>query len=154
LTFAERYQEALRRFDDALADARRLGSLSHVLGLSCYRAPVHLRTGNLADAEADARVALETGPPLPRVPAPVAPAVPLETLAEREELEGAEAADQQYRLAEQFPTMLHGGVVLAARGRLRLAELRPAAALGDLLATGDLLARLRSPSPTTAPWRS
>jgi DNA-binding CsgD family transcriptional regulator len=154
LTFAERFDEALRRFDDALADARRLGSLPHVLGLSCYRALVHLRTGNLADAEADARVALETGPRLPGIHAALALAVLLETLAERGQLEAAEAADQRYRLAGQFPTMLPGGWLLAARGRLRLAGLRPAVALGDLLAAGDLFARLRSPSPTTAPWRS
>ncbi|HEV2258735.1 MAG TPA: helix-turn-helix transcriptional regulator [Streptosporangiaceae bacterium] len=154
LTFAERYQEALSRFDDALADARRLGSLPHVLGLSCYRALVHLRTGNLADAEADARVALETGPRPPGIHAAVALAVLLETLAERGELEAAEAADQRYGLAEQFPTTLNAGTVLAARGRLRLAELRPAAALADLLAAGDLCARLRSPSPSAAPWRS
>jgi DNA-binding CsgD family transcriptional regulator len=86
--------------------------------------------------------------------AAVALAVLLETLAERGQLEAAEAADQRYRLAEQFPTTLHAGSVLAARGRLRLAELRPAAALGDLLAAGELFARLRMPSPTTAPWRS
>jgi DNA-binding CsgD family transcriptional regulator len=154
LTFAERYQEALSRFDDALADARRLGSLPHVLGLSCYRALVHLRIGNLADAEADARAALETGPRPPGIHAAVALAVLMETLTERGELEAAEAADQRYRFAEQFPTTLNGGSVLAARGRLRLAELRPAAALGDLLAAGDLCARLRSPSPSVAPWRS
>jgi DNA-binding CsgD family transcriptional regulator len=154
LTFAECYEEALRRFDEALADARRLGSLPHVLGLSCYRAFRHLRVGNLADAEADARVALETGPRLPGVHAAVALAVLLETLAERGQPEAAEAANERYRLAEQFPTMLHAGSVLAARGRLRLAELRPAAALGDLLAAGGLLARLRSPSPSMAPWRS
>jgi DNA-binding CsgD family transcriptional regulator len=154
LTFAERYEEALRRFDDALADARRLGSLPHVLGLSCYRALVHLRVGNLADAEADARAALETGPRLPGMHAAVALAALLETLAERGELEAAEAADQRYGLAEQFPTTLHAGSVLAARGRLRLAELRPATALGDLLAAGELLARLHSPSPSAAPWRS
>jgi len=35
----------------------------------------------------------------------------------------------------------------------RLAEIRPRAALDDLLAVGNLLARLRNPSPTT-PWRS
>jgi DNA-binding CsgD family transcriptional regulator len=154
LTFAERFEEALRRLDEALADARRLGSLPHVLGLSCYRALLNLRLGNLADAEADARVALETGPRLPGVHAALALAVLLETLAERSQLEAAEAADERYRLAEQVPTMLHGGWLLAARGRLRLAGLRPAAALGDLLAAGDLFARLRSPSPTTAPWRS
>ena len=154
LTLAERYGEALPRFDDALADARRLGSLPHVLGLSCYRALVHLRAGNLADAEADARVALETGPRLPGFHAACALAVLLETLAERGQPEAAEAADERYRLAGQFPTMVHAGWVLAARGRLRLAQLRPAAALGDLLAVGELFARLRSPSPTTAPWRS
>ena len=154
LTFAERYEEALRRFDEALADARRLGSLPHVLALSCYRAFLHLRVGNLADAEADARVALETGPRLPGFHAALALAVLLETLAERGELDAAEAVDQRYRLAEQFPAMLHAGWALAARGRLRLAEFRPSAALGDLLAAGELLARLHSPGPSVAPWRS
>jgi tetratricopeptide (TPR) repeat protein len=160
LTLAERYEEALSRYeealsryDEALADSRRLGVLRHVLALSCYRALVHLRVGDLADAEADARVALETGPILPGHHAALALAVLLETLAERGEFEAAEAADQRYRLAERFPTIVHGGWVLAARGRLRLAELRPAAALHDLLAAGDLFARLRCPSPVI-PWRS
>jgi DNA-binding CsgD family transcriptional regulator len=153
LTLAERYDEALGRFDEAIADARRLGVLWQVLALSCYRGLVHLRIGNLADAEADARVALETGPRPPGFHAALALAVLLETLAERGELDAAEAANQRYRLTEQFPTMVHGAWLLAARGRLRLAELRPAAALDDLLAAGDVFARLRSPSPTT-PWRS
>ena len=154
LAFAERYEEALPRFGEALADARRLGSLPHVLGLSCYRALHHLRTGNLADAEADARVALETGPRLPGLHAAVALAALLETLAERAEFQAAEAADERYRLAEQFPTTMQAGWLIAARGRLRLAERRPAAALGDLLAVGDLFARLRISAPSVAPWRS
>jgi DNA-binding CsgD family transcriptional regulator len=153
LAFAERYEEALSRFDEAIADARRLGSLPHVLGLSCYRALLHLRLGNLADAEADARAALETGPRLPGIHAAVALAALIETLAERGDLQAAEAADQRYRLAERFPTTLWTGLLLAARGRLRLAELRAAAALDDLLAAGELLARARSPGPTI-PWRS
>ena len=154
LVFAERYDEALPRFDEAIADARRLGSLPHVLGLCCYRALAHLLTGNLADAEADARIALETAPRPPGIHAAAALAALLGALAERGEFEAAEAADQRYRLAEQFPTTLQTGFLLAARGRLRLAELRPASALDDLLAVGDLFLRLRSPSPTTAPWRS
>src|SRR5262249_18539657 len=124
LTLAERFDEALRRFDDGLADGRRLGSLRRVLGLSCYRALAHLRIGNLADAEADARVALETGPRLPGFSAACALAVLLETLAERGQPEAAEAAGQRYRLAEQYPTMVHGGWVPAARGRRQPAELR------------------------------
>jgi tetratricopeptide (TPR) repeat protein len=116
LTLAERHGEALARLDEALADARRLGSLPHVLGLSCYRAFAHLRVGNLADAEADARVALETGPRMPGFHAAVALAVLLETLAERGEFDAAEAADDQYRLAEQFPTMVQGGCPVTAAG--------------------------------------
>ncbi len=153
LAFAERYEQALSRFGEALAEARRLGSLPHVLGLSCYRALHHLRIGNLADAEADARVALETGPRLPGLHAAVALAALLETLAERAEFDAAEAADERYRLAEQFPTTMQAGWLIAARGRLRLAERRPAAALGDLLAAGELFARLRISTPTIA-WRS
>ncbi len=153
LAFAERHEEALSRFDEALADARRLGSLPHVLGLSCYRALHHLRIGNLADAEADARVALETGPRPPGLHAAVALAALLETLAERAEFAAAEAADERYRLAEQFPTTMQAGWLIAARGRLRLAERRPAVALGDLLAAGDLFARLRISAPSIA-WRS
>src|SRR5204862_491279 len=83
---------------EALADARRLGSLPHVLGLSCYRALHYLRIGNLADAEPDARVALETGPRPPGLHAAVALAALLETLAERGESEAADAADKRYRL--------------------------------------------------------
>ena len=153
LAFAERYEEALSRFGEALADARRLGSLPHVLGLSCYRALHHLRIGNLADAEADACVALETGPRLPGLHAAVALAALLETLAERAEFEAAEAAEERYRLAEQFPATMQAGWLIAARGRLRLAERRPAVALGDLLAAGDLFARLHISTPTIA-WRS
>jgi DNA-binding CsgD family transcriptional regulator len=154
LAFAERYEQALPRFGEALADARRLGSLPHVLALSSYRALHHLRIGNLADAEADARVALETGPRLPGLHAAVALAALLETLAERGELEAAEAAGERYRLAGQFPATMQAGWLIAARGRLRLAESRPAAALGDLLAAGDLLTRLRIITPSGAPWRS
>lgn len=154
LIFAGRYDEALPRFDDALADARRLGSMPDVLVLSCYRALVQLHLGNLADAESDARLALETVPRPPGFHAACALAVLLETLAERGEFQGAEAADEQYRLAEQYPTMVHGGYVLAARGRLRIAELRPAAALDDLLAAGELFTRIRNPGPPTTPWRS
>jgi DNA-binding CsgD family transcriptional regulator len=154
LTLAEQFEEALPRFDEAVADARRLGSLPHVLGLSCYRAMLHLRIGNLAEAEADARVALETSPRPPGFHAALALAVLLETLGERGEFDLAEAADQRYPLGSQFPTMIHAGILLAYRGRLRLAELRRALALDDLLAAGELFARLRTPNAMTTPWRS
>jgi len=48
---------------------------------------------------------------------------------------------------------MQAGWLIAARGRLRLAQRRPAAALADLLAAGELFARLRISTPTIA-WRS
>ena len=155
LAFAERYEEVLSRFGEALADTRRLGSLPHVLGLSCYRALHQRRIGNLADAEADARVALETGPRPPGIHAAVALAALLETVAERGELQAAEAADQRYRLAEQFPTTMQAGWLLAARGGFRLAELHPArpSATSSLACTSSLPRARRGdptpPSPTS-----
>jgi DNA-binding CsgD family transcriptional regulator len=154
LMFTERYAEALALYDEALEDARRLGSLPHVLALSCHRGLLHLRVGNLADAEADARTALESGPRLPGFHAASAVGVLLETLAERGQLAAADAADARYPVAAQYPTILFSAVLLASRGRLRLAELRPADALTDLIATGELLDRLRCPTPSVAPWRS
>ena len=115
LALAERYDDALSRYDEAITDARRLGSIPHVLGLSCYRALIHLHLGNLADAEADARVALETSPRPPGIHAAVALAVLIETLAERAQLDAAEEANERYRLAEQFPTILQAAWLLAAR---------------------------------------
>jgi tetratricopeptide (TPR) repeat protein len=70
LAFAERYQEALSRFGEALADARRLGSLPHVLGLSCYRALHNLRIGNLADARPTHAWRSRPGPGCPACPPP------------------------------------------------------------------------------------
>ena len=154
LALAQRYDDAMSRYDEAITDARRLGSIPHVLGLSCYRALIHLHLGNLADAEADARVALETSPRPPGIHAAVALAVLIETLAERAQLDAGEEANERYRLAEQFPTILQAAWLLAARGRLRLAELRPAVALDDLLAAGELLGRLRSVTPAIPPWRA
>jgi DNA-binding CsgD family transcriptional regulator len=151
LTLAERHGEALARLDEALANARRLGSLRTCSG---YPATAALPTSRSATSPMLKRTRASRLRPVPGLHAAVALAVPLVTLAERGEFDAAEAADDRYRLAEQFPTMVQGGWLLAARGRLRLAESRPALALGDLLAAGDLFARLHSLNRVTTPWRS
>lgn len=154
LVFAERYEPAARRMDEAIADARRLGSLPHVLALSCYRAWLHLRNGALSEAEADSRTALETGPRPPGFHAALALAVLLDVLVERGELDAADEYDAALSLGEHFPTTIHAGWLLAARGHLRLAQSRPGEALDALLAAGGLFERTRALSPTVAPWRS
>src|SRR2546429_157339 len=73
-------------------------------------------------AEDGIRDVAVTGVQTCALPISVALAALLETLAERAEFQAAEAADERYRLAEQFPTTMQAGWLIAGRGRLRLAE--------------------------------
>jgi class 3 adenylate cyclase/DNA-binding CsgD family transcriptional regulator len=59
LTWADRLDEAARVLDRAVGLARRLGSATDYASAMTLRARVHQRAGRLAEAEADARAALE-----------------------------------------------------------------------------------------------
>jgi hypothetical protein len=61
LMFAERCDEALAYIDDQFAEAQRLGAVQHIVGLAATRAWLRWRTGALAEAEADASLALTAG---------------------------------------------------------------------------------------------
>ena len=65
LIWAEAHDEAQRLLDTSLADAQRLASLPHFVGLSACRAWLGQRRGALADAEADARLSLSAGSSAP-----------------------------------------------------------------------------------------
>ena len=59
LAFSDRLAEARQVLSDALAEARRKGSLLMFSFASVYRSHVEWRLGSIAGAEADARAALE-----------------------------------------------------------------------------------------------
>ena len=59
LTWADRFDVAAAAFEEALRDARGRGSAPAVALISCWRSPLALRRGAVADAEEDARTALE-----------------------------------------------------------------------------------------------
>jgi hypothetical protein len=61
LMFAERCDEAAAYIDDQLAEAQRFGAVQHVVGLAATSAWLRWRTGSLAEAEADASLALTAG---------------------------------------------------------------------------------------------
>jgi ATP/maltotriose-dependent transcriptional regulator MalT len=130
--FSEQFDGARRVYELTLADARRLGSALHHMLASTVRAALEYRAGRLADAEADARLALggvaATAPPFW---AALAAATLADALRERGELERAEAELDRRWPDEQLTGMLTFPDLLCARGRLRLAQSRPADALDD-----------------------
>ena len=111
----ERHEPALRELDRALGRARGRGAVVDVAGVLALRGRLYLRIGELARAEADARVLLEItaayGWP---VGEGLAVACLGEALVERGEL--VEAARLLMEAAHP------SSWVLLARGRLRLAQ--------------------------------
>ena len=149
LMLVERSGEARRLCDDLLKAARREGALWETVGISVWRGWVSLEAGALADAEADARWALERAEGMRRV---LAASVLMRVLIERDALDDAEEA---LSLCEE-PRVSRSVDVprfFAARGRLRRAQGRHQEALDDLLEAGRRCERLGLVMLSDAPWR-
>jgi len=155
LAAAERFERARRLYDLTLADARRLGSALHFVLASAFRAALEYRAGRVADAEADARQALGADPAqAPPAWAALAAATLACALCERGQLAESDAELERHWPGQEHAGMLTYADLLWARGRLRLLQARPADALQDLLAAGQLLEQLQAPNPAYARWRS
>lgn len=139
LTLVECYDEVQRLCADMLADARRRGAMQELVGISAWRAGASYARGELADAEADARWALEQATGVHRVRA-VAELV--RVLIERDELGEAEGVLEQFvdpraSRSNEVPRFVF------ARGRLRREQGRLRAALDDFLECERRYAHLR-----------
>jgi DNA-binding NarL/FixJ family response regulator len=154
LAWAEAYDEVQSLLDGALADAQRLGSLAHFVALTSSRAGLAFRRGALVDAEADARLSLSNASEPPPFFRALATATLVDVLVDRDALEQAAAELAAADVAELGGTAFPKGQLLWSRGRLRLAEGRPADALNDLMAAGRHLLALHVTSPAVVPWRS
>jgi DNA-binding CsgD family transcriptional regulator len=150
LWLTESYERALKLCDAEAALARRRGDVADLAEVSIYRSWVLLRQGELADAEAHARWALERGEASVRL---AASASLIEALIERDALAAAEEAAEACTelLASPFITALQ---CLYARGRLRAAQGRLDEALADLLECGGRCQRLELRCVSGTPWRS
>jgi DNA-binding CsgD family transcriptional regulator len=165
LIFAEDVSLARRLLDEEVDDARRRGSAAQFLNAAAFRSMLFYRLGALAEAEADARAALEaahlhlgTGPtaggaPAPSLHAPMAVAVLLDTLIERGEVEGAERVLTETGLADADSPLLLFTFLIVTRARLRAAQGCTTEAIDELLALG---ARIQGAllTPALVPWRS
>jgi DNA-binding CsgD family transcriptional regulator len=127
-----------RLCDDMLRDARRRSAVQELIGVATFSAWALYRRGELADAEAQARWAVEHATGIWAIDAL---AHLVETLTERGALD--DAAAELQRIAP--PLTSHTVVVAAylmARGQLRMAQGRGEEGLGDFLACGERCERL------------
>jgi DNA-binding CsgD family transcriptional regulator len=150
LTVVECYEELQQLCEDLLVIARRRGAMQETIGILVLRASASCDVGALADAEADARWALERAHGVRGIQAAVEL---IRVLIERDELELAE------NVLERCPDP-HGTnateVVrfLTARGRLRGAQGRLQEALDDFLECGQRCEPLGRELLSAVPWRA
>ena len=132
LAMAGGFDRADRAWAEALADVRRRGSVIGFARTSCMRALLRLQQGRLADAESDARNAVEAAwEPGYRI-ARMAHAPLVEALVAQGELDAADAALAAAGLDGEIPDGYMLNFVLFARGALRLAQGRGSADLEEL----------------------
>ena len=141
--------------DVVLAAARRRGSMSMVAHASCLRSMIMRRLGQLDDAAADGRLALDfklaTSPPLAVA---WAAACCVDALTCLGRLDEAETIAATAAAREPPAGWIHSLTFLQARGALRVAQHRPADALTDLLSAGAGWHALGIDNPAIASWRS
>jgi DNA-binding CsgD family transcriptional regulator len=156
LVVAEHYEPARHALDGALEQARERGAVMDVGGILTFRAELHVRTGELADAEVDARTLQEIsvgyGWPLGAGMAAYALG---EVLVARGELAEADAVLSAFGAsAADVPEIYTNLMVLLARGRLRLAQGRIHEAVAELRECGRRACAIDHVNPAVVAWRS
>jgi DNA-binding CsgD family transcriptional regulator len=134
--------------EDMMVAARRRAALQEMIGIASFSAWALCRMGELADAEAQARWALERATGIYAVDSL---AHLVEILVERDALDAAET-----ELARLEPPVASHSIMAAtylmARGQLRAAQGRVADALADFLACGERCGLLGI-ALAVYPWR-
>jgi DNA-binding CsgD family transcriptional regulator len=155
LAHADQFDAATAICEQALADARARGSLFTFALASLLRGHAAYLRGALAEAEADARQALETalahglaiGPPY-------ATAKLAEALLARGDLQGAASTLDLLGLGAEVPDTGHLHWFLHSRARLRIRQGQVREGLADLFELGRRFQALGGHNPAIIPWRS
>jgi DNA-binding CsgD family transcriptional regulator len=150
LTVIECYDPLQRVCEDLLAAARRGGATHELAAILLSRATASYDCGALADAEADARWAMERATGRRRIHA-VTELVRVQI--EHDELDQADTVLARY--CDPLPSRSADTVwLLVARGRLRSAQGRLQEALDDFLESGERSGRLGMSMLSAVPWRA
>jgi DNA-binding CsgD family transcriptional regulator len=155
LAHADQFDTATAICEQALASARARSSLFTFALASLLRGHAAYLRGSLAEAEADARQALEAalahglaiGPPY-------ATAKLAEALMARGDLQGAGGTLDLLGLGAEVPDTGHLHWFLHSRARLRILQGRIREGLVDLLELGRRFQALGGHNPAIIPWRS
>jgi DNA-binding CsgD family transcriptional regulator len=154
LIWADAHAEAQVPLDAGVAESRATGDPA-LFGMSLsQRAWLLLRLGDLQGAEGDARAVLEAADlAAPALYRKLAAAILVNAATEQGELEQAQSVLDGFGLDEAARTQT-SAVLRLARGRLRLAQARPAEALHDILTAGRIVLATGSKCPGYLAWRS
>jgi DNA-binding CsgD family transcriptional regulator len=141
--------------DQALADAHARASIPAQAFVLAHRGLIRLRRGAVADAEADARTALEllTAHDIPLGEA-LARGVLIEALVEGGDVEAAAQALGEGGLDREIPPGMATNPLLEARSVLRLAQGRTREGLDDLREFGRRDELGGGANPLASRWRS
>ncbi len=150
LTLIESYELQHRLCEDLLAAARDRGAMQEMVGICVLRASSATNRGALADAEADARWALERAEGIYRMQAT---SEMTRLLVERDQLDSAD--EQLAQLSDPSGSRsVEVARFLVARGGLRAAQGRLDEALADLLECGRRCERLGLVTVNGTAWRN
>jgi DNA-binding CsgD family transcriptional regulator len=145
---------ALGRSETVIQAARPRGWLIALAHGSQLRAMALTRAGRARDAEADARLAVDSKlPATPPAAMLFALAFLIDALVELDELDAAQAVLAAASLGDLPVRALAAPLVLQSRARLRLAQRRPADAHADLLDAAARWRELGCCHPVLASWR-
>jgi DNA-binding CsgD family transcriptional regulator/tetratricopeptide (TPR) repeat protein len=154
LLMADAPDEAVRVWDAAVAEARRIGAIPALGFALTARARSLIRLGRIAAAEADARYVIDT---LEDAAAMYAPAVipPLiESMLERGEIDAAARLLDEFPVTVELPAIMPINSMLASAGRLRLLQGRAEEAIQLLRECGRRLDAWGILNPAVVSWRS
>ena len=144
-----------RYLEEALADARARASIPATAFLIEHRGWFSLRSGAVAEAETDARAALDLMNAHDiQLGKRFAMALLIESLIENGQIEAAEETLRSSRLDADIPPGLAHNALLEARGALRVARGETRAGLDDLLDFGRRDELWGAAHPLASRWRS
>ena len=153
LTVADEWKTAAAIFDDAFADARVRGSVSAYAVASTFRGYLHIFTGDLSEAEADLRNAVEALEQHGLISGmPYALAFLADAQMQRGDLE---SAIETLARVDALPEASRGqAFVHDARGRLRFLQGRHRDALAEYTRAREVFEELGGVNPAVISWRS
>ncbi|OJU94468.1 MAG: hypothetical protein BGO23_03445 [Solirubrobacterales bacterium 67-14] len=154
LLAAGELERELEVCDAVLADAQRRGSSTAFAMARYCRAWPLLKRGQIGEAAADARAAVDARAEGWQAFLPMAVACQIQVEVERGDLEAATAALALLDTYDDLERSNQLAGVLLARGRLRIAQGEFESALADLRRAGELLIEIDMDNPSLFPWRS